>query len=404
MTVDDAYARLAIETNGTINLLTALHLEGTNAASESPSPARPVKTRRGKKEPVIATETPLPSTGTLALSLPAKISVGSIVLSNAHLEFSDRSLQPNVNASIEEVSGTISGLSSDELQRADVNLAGKVDKTAPVEITGKLNPLNQKQPTDLKIVFKNMDLHPAGPYSGKFLGYRLNKGKLSLDLTYHISERTLKSQNLIVLDQLMLGEKVESPDATKLPVRLAIAVLNDRNAIRYQKLEKQFRAKKWKALRKTEQARLTPDEVQLAPEERVDYLQTAYAAAFSPEAIAARVSKSGTTDSPAGSSTNRTARTTAPVRSRLNPLEKGATALMKQATPIGAQLPSQDLEAQLLESIEVTTSDFEALATQRAQRVRDYILKSGNVESERVFLTQSAIQTIKGSRVYLHLQ
>ncbi len=506
MTVDDAYARLAIETNGTINLLTALHLDGTNAASETPSPAKPVKIKRGRKEPVVATEAPLPSTNTLAASFPAKISIGSIVLSNAHLEFSDRSLQPNVNASIEEVSGTISGLSSDELQRADVNLVGKVDKTGPVEITGKLNPLNQKQPTDLKIVFKNMDLHPAGPYSGKFLGYRLNKGKLSLDLTYHISERTLKSQNLIVLDQLMLGEKVESPDATKLPVRLAIAVLKDRNgkielnvpidgslddpqfhlgkvinraivnvitkivtspfaalgalfggkgeeisfqdfaaggsellpasiekldalvkglyerpglqleiegsidpntdlnAIRYQKLEKQFRAKKWKSLRKSEQARLTPDEVQLAPEERVDYLKAAYAAAFSPEAIAARVSKSGTTDSPAGSSTNRTAKTTAPVRSRLNPLEKGATALMKQATPIGAQLPSQDLEAQLLESIEVTTSDFEALATQRAQRVRDYILKSGNVESERIFLTQSAIQTIKGSRVYLHLQ
>lgn len=527
--VDDTYARLAIETNGTINLLTALHHGETNAP-----PAKPAKTKRAQKGPVAErglqpasvskldepretstaqheatakrTEVRAPNA-----ALPAKISIGSIVLSNAHLQFTDLSLQPNVNVSIEQVSGTISGLSSDESRRADVNLLGKVDKSAPVEITGKLSLLNQKQPTELKIAFKNVDLHSAGPYSGKFLGYRLNKGKLSMDLTYHVAERKLRSQNLIVLDQLMLGERVESPDAIKLPVRLAIAVLKDRNgrieldvpidgslddpefhlgkiingaildvitkivtspfaalsavfggkseemsfqefypgssellpasiekldtlvkglyerpglqleiegsvdpntdlnALRSQKLQNEFRTKKWKSLRKSEQARVTPAEVELAPEEFADYLKAAYAAAFSPQAIAARASPSGTTNSVmTSSSTNRSSKALPPTRrsSEVNPVEKGATELMKKAASGETKLPTQDLEAQLLKTIEVTTSDFEALATERAQRIKEYILKTGKAEPERIFLRQLGGQavTFKGSRAYLHLQ
>ena len=65
--------------------------------------------------------------------------------------------------------------------------------------------------------------------AGKFAGYRIAKGKLNLTLAYHIHGRSLKSENLIVLDQFTFGEKVDSPDATHLPVRLAIAVLKDRD-------------------------------------------------------------------------------------------------------------------------------------------------------------------------------
>src|SRR5205807_2590185 len=97
-------------------------------------------------------------TNATAVTFPAKISIASIVLSNANLQFTDRSIQPPVNASIQQVTGKISGISTDDLQRADLHLTGKVDNTAPVEITGKLNPLNQKQPTELNILFKDIDL------------------------------------------------------------------------------------------------------------------------------------------------------------------------------------------------------------------------------------------------------
>src|SRR5258705_6101358 len=214
--VDGVGAHLIINTNHSMNVMAAPRLDSTNSPAE-PVKTAPTSTRKGI--PLLATL----ASKTNSPALPAKISIGSITLTNTDLQFTDRSLHPNVALTINGLSGVVSGLTSDDLQRADVNLRGNVEKTGPVEITGKLNPLNQKQPTDLKIDFKNIDLHPAGPYAGKFLGYRLNKGKMSMDLSYHITEGKIKSQNLIVVDQLMLGEKVESPDALKLPIRLAVA-------------------------------------------------------------------------------------------------------------------------------------------------------------------------------------
>jgi hypothetical protein len=81
----------------------------------------------------------------------------------------------------------------------------------------------------LKIAAKNVDLTPTSPYSSKFAGYRIAQGKLNLDLAYDLVGRKLKSKNVITLDQFTFGEKVASPDATHLPVRLAIAILKDRN-------------------------------------------------------------------------------------------------------------------------------------------------------------------------------
>ena len=74
-----------------------------------------------------------------------------------------------------------------------------------------------------------VDLLPASPYAGRFLGYRLSRGKLDLHISYTVSTNQLKAQNLLDLEHFTLGEKVDSPDATHLPVRLAVALLKDRN-------------------------------------------------------------------------------------------------------------------------------------------------------------------------------
>jgi outer membrane protein OmpA-like peptidoglycan-associated protein len=159
----------------------------------------------------------------------AKISLASMAVSNANLHFIDRSLQPNVNITLEQLNGTLSGLSSDNPQQAELHLQGAFDKTARAEIRGNINPWNSRQPLELTVALNEMDLLPADPYSGKYLGYRLAKGKLSAQLSYQVSDRQLKSENHLTVHQLTLGQKVESPDATRLPVRLAIAILKDRN-------------------------------------------------------------------------------------------------------------------------------------------------------------------------------
>ncbi|HET9251985.1 MAG TPA: DUF748 domain-containing protein, partial [Candidatus Eisenbacteria bacterium] len=96
-------------------------------------------------------------------------------------------------------------------------------------MTGTINPLNSRGLTDVGVKFENIELTTFTPYSGKFMGYRIDRGKLDLDLHYAIQDRQLQGENKILIRQLNLGEKVESKDATSLPVKFAIALLKDKN-------------------------------------------------------------------------------------------------------------------------------------------------------------------------------
>ena len=156
------------------------------------------------------------------------VKIGSVIISNLQARFADLSITPNVVTQIEGLTGTIKGLSSDQLAKADVVLEGTVDQYAPFKIAGQINPLSEDAYTDLTVTFKNLDLPAVSPYSGKYAGYPINKGKLSLDLVYKISEKTLVGENKVLIDQLTMGKKVESPDATSLPIPLALALLKDR--------------------------------------------------------------------------------------------------------------------------------------------------------------------------------
>jgi Domain of Unknown Function (DUF748) len=109
-----------------------------------------------------------------------------------------------------------------------VDLSGKIDKAGPLKITGTINPLTEDTFTDLTIKFDNVDLTAAAPYSGKYVGYPIQKGKLFLNLVYKVSQKQLEAENKVAVDQLTFGEKTDSPDATSLPVPLAVALLKDR--------------------------------------------------------------------------------------------------------------------------------------------------------------------------------
>jgi hypothetical protein len=104
-----------------------------------------------------------------------------------------------------------------------------VDKHAPVKIAGQVNPLSPEAYADMALSFKNIELTTFTPYSGRFMGYAIEKGKLSLDLKYKLSQNKLEGENKVLFNQLTLGDQIDSPEATKLPVRLAIALLKDRN-------------------------------------------------------------------------------------------------------------------------------------------------------------------------------
>jgi len=149
-----------------------------------------------------------------------------IVDGSAH--FADFSIHPQVDTSISRLNGSIRHLSSNDADRADVDLRGAVEESAPVTIVGTMNPLSREAFTDLHVSFKNVNFPALSPYSIKFAGYPIEQGKLSMDITYRLAHQHLDAENEVIIDQLTLGEKVESPDAISLPVKLIVALLKDR--------------------------------------------------------------------------------------------------------------------------------------------------------------------------------
>ncbi len=214
----DFYARATVNADGTINLRTVL-------ASEA-EPGGPVESDAIETtEP--SAQTPPGTPDGDANPLPP-IAIKAITLQGGTVSFADRLVTPHFETEMLELGGNISGLSSEELARADVFLAGRLENHSPLKITGKINPLSQDRFTDISIEFRDIDLSPFTPYTGKYLGYKLEKGKLTLVLNYKLSQNTLVAQNKIQFNRLTLGDKVDSPDAISLPVKLGLAILSDR--------------------------------------------------------------------------------------------------------------------------------------------------------------------------------
>ena len=160
---------------------------------------------------------------------PFPVRIRRVRLQNAKLDFTDLSLRPQFGAKIYELQGVVTGLSSNRATRSRIELDGRVDEFGLARIRGELNPFAPRNNTDVNVVFRNIDMKTTSPYAMKFAGYRIAEGTMSLDLRYKVQNSQLEGANQIVIDKLTLGERVDSPDALKLPIELAIAVLKDSN-------------------------------------------------------------------------------------------------------------------------------------------------------------------------------
>ncbi|KAB8038614.1 DUF748 domain-containing protein [Janthinobacterium aquaticum] len=155
------------------------------------------------------------------------VRVRRVRLQNAKLDFADLSLRPQFAAKIVELNGVVTGLSTRRDARSQIELDGRVDDYGMARVRGQLNPFAPTDNTELNVVFKNIDMVSASPYTMKFAGYKIAEGKISLDLQYKVRQQQLEGSNQVVLDKLTLGERIDSPDALKLPLELALAILKD---------------------------------------------------------------------------------------------------------------------------------------------------------------------------------
>lgn len=160
---------------------------------------------------------------------PLDIQIGHVKFRGGTVDFADYNIRPNYRVTMQNLSGGVTGLSSQEFSRANVAVRGNIGYGSPVEISGTINPLKQNLFADIKIAFKDLEMTQLTPYAMKFLGYPIVKGKLNFDVAYLVDQRQLTAENKFLFDQLTFGEQVDSPEAIKAPVTLAASLLTDRD-------------------------------------------------------------------------------------------------------------------------------------------------------------------------------
>jgi len=210
ITLEKLFSNIVVNQDKTINLTQSM------AAGPASSP-----------QPAVQEEAPAPPRPHKTEPLP--LTIGVIAIKDGKINLIDRSVTPAYASSMTGLNGTIRNISSRKDQKAEVLMNAGINNSAPLKITGTINPFGDTLSLDLSLRLQGMDLTPFTPYSGKFAGYRVQKGKLSLDLHYLIDDMKLDSTNNVIIDQFDFGEKVESPDAVDLPVKLGVSLLKDRN-------------------------------------------------------------------------------------------------------------------------------------------------------------------------------
>jgi hypothetical protein len=442
---------------------------------------------------------PAPSATTNSFADLFPMQLGTLKLDRAAFAFTDESVQPQVAVGIEELSGTIKGLSSALDAPAEVDLAGKVDAQSPFAIVGRVNPFPATRLVDLTITNANTQLTPLTGYLEKYGGYPLKKGRVSTSLRYRVEGAALQAENKVQVDQLTLGPHNSSPEATKLPLKLGVALLKDsegridldvpvkgklddpefslgpivlkivvnmivkaaaspfkllgalaggggdelsfvaftpgstnladgefdklgklasalakrpalnleiegaidpvldREALAKQKLAEQFKAKRLRELAAKGRAPEAATTFQIEPEERDQLLRGAFIEQFGTnvaEVIQTNLARLAATNQPASSAAPARLK---PKRSLLQRLTGVFSGDADGRTKAEKQLPKADrealglatpelMEALLAENVEVTDDEFRQLMTARARWVQDWLVQSGQVAADRVFL------------------
>jgi len=447
----DFYARIIINPDKKTNIQNIFSDDSKKEPEKKESPAKYGEKKQEAKPP----------------EKPADIKIGKIIFRGGNIDFHDNNIKPNYAANMLNMTGSITGLSSQDMTRADVTLKGNLGHGSPIDIAGKINPLAKDLFADIKISFKDIELSPVTPYTNKYLGYPIIKGKLSFDVTYLVDKRKLESQNKVIIDQLTFGDKVESPDAIKAPVTLAVSLLTDRNGqinldvpVSGSLDDPKFKVWPiiWQVLVNLITKAVTAPFALLSSltggGEELSFIEFDYGNTIITDESRKKITTIGKAlyDRPAlkldiegyiDPENDKEGLKKADLNHRIKAqklkemLSKGGEQIaleqiqltteeyekyLKQTYDAGKftkprnfvgiakKLPAAEMEKLLLNNIEVTDSDLRQLAVKRAQTVKELILQPGNVDASRVFIVEPKTlspekkEKVKDSRVDFKLK
>lgn len=384
-----------------------------------------------------------------APAAPVKAEIGAFRFKGGSFTFLDRSLQPVVALSLDHIDGKVGRLSSDPGSRASMELKALVDGAAPFTAKGTVNLLSQAAYTDVALVMGGMDLSPLSPYSGRYVGYGIEKGKLELDMKYLVQDRKLLGENRIRMDQFTLGGAVESPEAVHVPVKLGLALLRDRHGVidldvpvRGDLASPDFKLGRviWRAIINVFAKIATSpfaligkafgggdaDLSLLSFQPGVDAVDAQGAKVLETlekglyERPGLRLEMEGTAGEADVPALKLAELEASLARLKGQPLGPGERPKLLRAAYLQAFPPPKDpkeakaapepapadMEARLLARVEVDAAALRLLARRRVQAARDRLLASGKVPEDRVFIVDGGERARKegGSRVYFELK
>lgn len=230
-TLTDFFARVIVDPTGRLNLQNLTKKSQQEADTAAVTAAAAAATTERTRDGTTTTTTQAPAAPADASSPPPVIRFGPMSLVNGKIDFTDLFVKPNYSADLSELTGKLSAFASDKPEMADLELRGKAQQTAALDISGKINPLAKPLELDITAKMRDLDLAPLTPYAVRYAGHGIERGKLSMDVNYKISaEGRLAATNKLVLNQLQFGEAVEGAP-NSLPVKLAVALLADRNGV-----------------------------------------------------------------------------------------------------------------------------------------------------------------------------
>jgi hypothetical protein len=229
--------RVAILRDGTFNFAAA-----AGVAAAPPVPAKSAQRltraeRRAETKRIEAARAAKAIAAQAALAAPQAapaipVFVKRLDIDSGTMSFADYSIQPNFEARIEALRGRVTGISNMPGAVAEIDLDGHViNRFSPVKITGRANLLAYDRKTDVKMAFRNIELPVFNPYSGRYAGYAIARGKLTTELGYRIDNRALEADHHVIIDQLEWGEATDSKEKVPMPIRLATSLLKDKNGV-----------------------------------------------------------------------------------------------------------------------------------------------------------------------------
>ncbi|ADG19127.1 protein of unknown function DUF748 [Paraburkholderia atlantica] len=248
VTFSKFYGRVLLDAQGKLNLKDVVAHEGGTSQSltRSKSGSHPIPlTPEAVSEavaasapaPVAAASAATPGKATTAAAAaataatpsqnPVKMHFGQLVLQQGRVTYTDNFIKPNYTANLVDIQGTIGAFGTESTTSAPVDVAAKLAANGPLTIRGTVNPLIAKPALDLTATAHDIELTNLTPYSAKYAGYPITKGKLNVDLHYQLANDQLNANNHLFIDQLTFGDHIDNDTATKLPVRFAISLLKN---------------------------------------------------------------------------------------------------------------------------------------------------------------------------------